>query len=220
MQLLNLKVETRAGQGKGPARRTRAAGSVPGVIYGGGQGPVTVAFDARRFQFDILNKSGEHAIVQLEVADNPALSGPALLKSVQHHPVNGQVVHTDFLRINLDKPVTTAVALHVTGRAKGVVDGGVADVQMHEVEVECLPLNVPKSIDVDITPLGLGASLHVRDIVAPEGVTITSDPDRTVVSIHVPRALAEAAETAAAEPEVIGAAAKEGEKAAADKGKK
>ena len=170
------------------------------------------------------NKGGEHAIVQVEVRDNPALSGPALLKVVQHHPVSGKVVHTDFMRIRLDKPVTTAVAVHFTGRAKGVADGGVADIQLHEVVVECLPLNVPAALNIDITELGLGASLHVRDIVAPEGVTVVSDPDRTMIAIHVPRSIveAEAAAAAGAEPAIVGAAekaAKEAEKTGAAKKK-
>lgn len=218
MQLLNLSVETREGSGTGPSRRARMAGNVPGVVYGGGKDAIHVVFDARRFQFDIINKAGEHAIVQLDVAGAPALSGPALLKAVQHHPVTGKVVHTDFLRIELDKKVTTAVAMHFTGRAKGVVDGGVADVQLHELEIECLPLSVPKSIDVDITPLGLGDSLHVRDIVVPEGVTVISDPDRAVISIHVPRVVTEsAAEEGAAEPEVVGAEGKDAEKEAEKK---
>ena len=130
MQILNLSVETREGSGKGPSRRTRAAGQVPGVIYGEGQEAVSVTFDARRFQFDVVNKGGEHAIVQVDVTNNPALSGPALLKSVQHHPVSGKVVHTDFFRIRLDKTLTTAVTIHFTGRAKGVVDGGLADIQI------------------------------------------------------------------------------------------
>lgn len=216
MQILNLSVETRNGAGKGPSRRTRAAGSVPGIIYGEGQEPLAVTFDARRFQLDIVNKAGEHAIVQVDVKDNPSLSGPALLKAVQHHPVTGRVVHTDFFRIRLDKPVTTAVSLHFTGRAKGVVDGGVADIQMHEIEVECLPLDVPTAIDVDITPLGLGASFHVRDIAVSDKLTVVTDPDRTIISIHVPRALAEAeAAAATAEPALVGAeakAAKEAEK--------
>lgn len=216
MQILNLDVETRAGNGKGPARRTRMAGSVPGVIYGEGKEAVSITFNAHRFKFDILHKGGEHAIVQVEVRDNPALSGPALLKSVQHHPVTGNVVHSDFLRISLDKPVTTPVALHFVGRSKGVVDGGVADIQLHEIEIECLPLDVPTSLDVDITALGLGASLHVRDIVTPENVKVVSDPDRTIIAIHVPRALEEAqAAAAAGEPAIVGAdekAAKEADK--------
>lgn len=224
MQLLNLSVEKREQSGKGPARRTRVAGEIPGVIYGEGQEPTSVTFNARAFQFDVLNKSGEHAIVQLDVKDNPSLSGPALLKSVQHHPVTGKVVHTDFFRIRLDKVVTTAVALHFTGRAKGVVDGGVADIQLHEVEIACLPLDTPKHIDIDITPLGLGASLHVRDLVVAEGLKVVSDPDRTIIAIHVPRALAEAqaAAEAGAEPALVGAdakAAKEAEKGG-DKKKK
>lgn len=216
MQILNLSVETRSGAGKGPSRRTRAAGSVPGIIYGEGQEPVAVTFDARRFQFDIVNKGGEHAIVQVDVKDNPALSGPALLKAVQHHPVTGRVVHTDFLRIRLDKAITTAVSLHFTGRAKGVVDGGVADIQLHEIEVECLPLDVPTSIDVDITPLALGESFHVRDIAVSDKLKVVTDADRTIIAIHVPRALAEAeAAAATAEPALVGAeakAAKEAEK--------
>lgn len=220
MQILNLNVETRAGKGTGPSRRTRVAGEIPGVIYGEGQEPVSIKLNARAFQFDVVNKGGQHAIVQVQVTDNPSLSGPALLKSVQHHPVKGHVIHTDFMRISLDKPVTTAVAIHYTGRAKGVGDGGVADVQLHEVQVECLPLNVPTHLDVDITELGLGASLHVRDIAAPEGVTVVSDPDRTIIAIHVPRSIVEAGSDGSAEPAVVGAdakAAKEADKAPAGK---
>lgn len=216
MQILNLSVETRSTTGTGPARRARAAGSVPGVIYGGGQDAVSVAFDAHRFQLDILGKAGEHAIVQVDVKDNPALSGPALLKAVQHHPVSGRVVHTDFFRIQLDKPVVTAVAVHFTGRAKGVIAGGVADIQLHEIEVECLPLDVPSHIDVDITELGLGASLHVSDVTLPENVKLVTEGERSLIAIHVPRGLVEA-EAAAAEPAIVGADAKAAK--AADKKK-
>jgi len=205
MQILNLNVTSRAETGKGPGRRARAAGNVPGIVYGQGGDPLPITINLHRFTLDVINKAGEHAIVQMQVEDKPELSGPALLKAVHHHPVTDRVLHADFMRIKLDKAITTAVTVHFTGRAKGVIDGGVADIQMHEIEIECLPLDVPTAIDVDITGLGLGESLHVRDIVVAENCKVVTDGDRTLIAIHVPRALAEATAAAAAEPAVIGA---------------
>ncbi|MCC6488039.1 MAG: 50S ribosomal protein L25 [Candidatus Hydrogenedentes bacterium] len=209
MELQTLKVATRPESGKGPASRVRRAGDVPGVLYGGGKDAVSIKVNSREFD-RLVHTGGEHAVVQLSVEDSPALSSPALLKSVHHHPVRGTIIHADFQRIRLDERITTVVELEFVGQAKGLVDGGVMDFQLREVEVECLALEVPASIKVDISDLGLGDSLHVEQIQAPANVTIVTDPERSVVAVHAPRmaktAEEEAAEAAAAEagPEVIG----------------
>ena len=127
MELQSLKVNTRAGQGKGAARQLRRDGGVPGVLYGGANDAVSIQVNARDLDNLLPGSQGEQALIELEVADKPELNGPAMVKAVQHHPVRGQVIHTDFLRIDLTKRIQTRVAISILGQSKGVIDGGVID---------------------------------------------------------------------------------------------
>ncbi|MBI5092133.1 MAG: 50S ribosomal protein L25 [Candidatus Hydrogenedentes bacterium] len=208
MELQSMKVIVREASGKGPARQTRREGTVPGVLYGGGQDPVSLKVDLPALR-RLIHDGGAHAVVQLDVEGKPSLSSPALIKAVQYHPVNGKVVHADFFRIRLDTKITTSVPITLVGQARGVVEGGVIDPQLREVEVECLALEVPHEIKVDVSNLGIGDSIHVSDLVAPESVTIITEAERPVVTVHAPRAIKEETPVegevaAGAEPEVIG----------------
>ena len=187
MDIQTIKVSTRAETGKGPARRKRAAGSIPGVIYGENQESVAVTVDAKTFSALVHGSQGEHAVVQVEVEDKPELSGPSMIKDVQHHPIKEDIVHADFLRIRLDQRIQTLVPINIVGHCVGIVEGGVPDQQLREIEIECLPLDVPEQIDVDITDLHIGDLLHVSDMAAPEKLTIITDPERTIIAIHAPR---------------------------------
>lgn len=191
MQLNTLNVMVREEHGKGAARRVRRMDKIPGIVYGKKAEPISIAIDRRELEHVMHAHAGEHAVVELSCADNDAVNGPVLLKDVQHHPVRDHILHVDFQRISLDEKIQTSVPLKIVGHCKGVVEGGVLDHQMREVDVECLALNVPEFIEVDVTDLGLGESLHVNALKAPEGVTIVTDPEYTVVAIHVPRVLAE-----------------------------
>jgi large subunit ribosomal protein L25 len=215
MELQTLKAATRAERGTGPAGRERKAGNVPSVLYGGGADAVSLKLDAREFG-RLVQSGGEHAIVQLNVEDRPDLSSPAMLKAVHHHPVRGEIMHADFQRIRLDERITTLVAIEITGHCKGIVDGGVIDFQLRELEVECLALEVPEKFEVDITDLGIGDSIHVGDIQAPPNVTIVSEPVRSIVAVHAPRVVKSAEEEAA---EAEAAATAETEAAAAESSK-
>jgi large subunit ribosomal protein L25 len=186
MELQSLKAETRVSEGKGSARRVRGGGNVPAVLYGGGKDALAIRLNEREFS-QLIHHGGSHAIVQLEVADRPESSSPALLKSVQYHPVRGNVLHADFQRIRLDERITTSVPIHFVGHCKGVVDGGVIDYQLREVEVECLALEVPDYIEIDITELEIGHSLHADALVMPAGVSMVTDPGRSLVAVHAPR---------------------------------
>jgi large subunit ribosomal protein L25 len=207
MELQSLKVDVRQSSGKGPARQARREGAVPGVLYGGGEEPVSLKVDLPALR-RLIQDGGEHAVVQLDVQANATLSTPALVRSVQRHPVNGKIVHADFFRIRLDTKITTVVPITLVGQARGVVDGGVIDPQMREVEVECLALEVPHEIRADVSDLGIGDSIHVSDLVAPANVTIITEGDRPIVTVHAPRVLKEGTsadgETTTAAPEVIG----------------
>ncbi|HIJ65665.1 MAG TPA: 50S ribosomal protein L25 [Candidatus Hydrogenedentes bacterium] len=209
MDLQTLKVAARTDLGKGGARRTRRNGKVPIVLYGLGAAPVSLKAEERDFLHLVHGRAGEHAVVQLEVEGSPDLNCPALLKDVLHHPVRGDILHADFLRIRLDQRISTQVAVTLVGHSRGVVEGGVLDHQLREVEVECLATDVPAEITVDVTELDLGESLHVAQLAAPENVTIVTDPERTIVAVHVPRVVKTAAEIAAEEAEAAEAEAGE-----------
>lgn len=193
MELQTLNAELREGKGKGPAHRTRSAGQIPGVLYGGGKDPISLIVNQREFEHLVHGRGGENAIVQLDVKSSPDLNSPAQLKSVQHHPINERILHFDLMRIRLDQRIQTQVPVVLTGRSKGIVDGGVQDHQLHEIEVECLALDVPGQIEVDITELGIGDALHVSNLTPPPGVTFLTDGERAVVAIHAPRVEAPAA---------------------------
>lgn len=190
MEFQTINVTTRQETGKGPARRRRVAGTIPGVIYGGDKEVVSIVIDTKAFISALHGSQGEHAIVQVNVEDKPELSGPTLIKAVQHHPIKEHVMHTDLLRIDLSKPFRTLVPIALVGQCPGIVEGGVPDQQLRELEIECLPLNTPEKLDVDISELRIGGLLHVSDLTAPEGVEILTDAARTIITIHPPRVVA------------------------------
>lgn len=208
MQLQTLTATSRATDGtKGQVNRVRTSGEIPVVLYGEGKGAVSLKVNEKEFMHVVHGRGGEHAIVQLDVKDDPALSGPALLKAVQHHPVRSAVLHADFLRIRLDENIRTSVPITLTGQPRGVVEGGVLDHQLRELEVECLALEVPEKIVVDVSQLGMGESLHVSDLAIPAKVTVVTESERAVAAVHAPRV---ATEAAAAEGEAAEGEAAEG----------
>ena len=199
MELQNLSATLREANGKGPARRTRTRDRVPAVLYGMGKDPVALSVDLKSFIHLLHGRAGEHAIVQLEVSEGADHNGPAMLKEVQHDPIRGNVIHADFLRIDLKKKIHTVVPVNLVGRSKGVLDGGVMDQQLRDVEVECLALDVPDAIELDVSELGIGDSFHVSDLKAPDNVSLITPGERAVVAVLAPRVV----EAAPVEGEVI-----------------
>lgn len=193
MELQNLAVSTRSERGKGPARRVRTTGMVPAVLYGEAKDTVVLTVDAKTLDLLLHGKQGAHAIVQLDIADDPDQSGPAIMKDIQYHPVRGQVIHADFMRIDMAKKIHTAVPIVIEGRCAGVIEGGLLDHQLRELEVECLALDVPDSITVDVTDLEIGASLHVSDLMdkVADNITVLTKLERAVVAVHAPRVVEE-----------------------------
>lgn len=191
-----LNVEVREQTGKGICRRLRSAGRIPGIVYGKGMESVAVSLDQRELSGLISGEGGRNHILTLK-ADG-ALNGEnvivsALLQdSLKHTPR-----HVDLHRINLADKVKVNVKLTLVGTAVGAKAGGMVDFAMHEVECECLPVHIPEHINVDVTELAIGHSIHVGDIVAPIGIAILSDPKAAVVSILGRKGGAEAEETAA-----------------------
>ena len=224
MAVIQLKGSRRERIGKGGARKARAAGQIPGVLYGQGEPPVAVAVDEREFELALRHHKGGNAIVNLAVSG--AREVTALVRDVQYDPLSRAIVHLDFQHISLTEQIEVEVVLHFVGLPVGVKDGGgILEHSIRTLEVRCLPTAIPPSIDVDVTALNLGDSLHVRDI-HPQGYEIVTDGDVTVAAVVAPAAEevapvpAEGVPAEAAEPEVVGAKGKkEAEGATAEAGK-
>jgi len=210
-----LDVEIRSSIGKGAARKLRAAGRIPGVCYGSGRAPVSVSLDPRSLERLIASSAtGINTLIDLRVSGGGDYHGRVvLIKELQRDPLSARALHADFYAVDLEQAIEVSVPIHVTGTAPGVTNGGILDHALRELKLECLPREIPDQILVDVSQLEIGMSLHVRDLVLPEGVKLMSDPDLSVISVVTPAALEE--ETAAAAPAEGEAVPAEGEAAAA-----
>lgn len=205
-----LVVESRASTGKGVARKLRAAGRIPAVLYGQGKESVPLTIDPRALE-KVLRSGGANTLLDLTVEGRPELGSPvALVKELQRHPIRGSIVHADLYQVDLTRTVEVEVPVHLVGKAKGLDFGGILEHSLREIALECLPRSIPAAIEVDITNMEVGDVIHVRDLVLPTGVSLVTDPDLGVVHVALPAA-EETATAAAAE----GAAAATGEAAAA-----
>jgi large subunit ribosomal protein L25 len=210
-----LAVEVREGSGKGIARKLRASGRIPGVCYGGAEGPRSIHLDPHVLDRLITRSAaGVNTLIDLR---GGGLDGKVVLvKELQRDPVKGTLLHADLYAIDADKTVEVEVPIHLTGTPVGVeLGGGIMEHTLRELELECLPRAIPEEIRMDVSALELGDSLHVRDLPLPEGVTLVSDPDLAVVSVVAPRVEEEPTvegeeAAAAAEGEAEGAAKVEG----------
>jgi len=197
-----LSVEVREGTGKGVARKLRAAGRAPGVLYGRGKAALAVAFDPRALERLLrTSEAGMNTLIDLEVAGRGDLAGKVVLvKELQREPLRGAILHVDLYEVDLAKTIEVSVPLHLVGTAPGVaLSGGILDHALRELAIECLPRAIPDQIEVDVSQLEIGDSIHVRDLALPQGVTLKSDADLSVVSVVAPAAEEVAAPVAAAE---------------------
>jgi large subunit ribosomal protein L25 len=218
MKMIPLNATQREKSGKGPSKQTRRQGLIPGIVYGPGQQPLLVTFPEREFSTVIHGAQGEHAIVDLKIADQPKLGGPAMLKEVQHHPVRGHVIHADLMRIDLTRKITTMVPTKLEGRPIGVVDGGILEHAAREVEVTCLPTQIPDFLRADVSEIKIAHSISVAALSIPDGVELVTNRDRVLATVLIPRLVVEtvaAAPVEGAEPGAVPAEGAEGAAAAA-----
>src|SRR5947209_8423868 len=207
-----LQAEKRAGRGKNEARRLRAAGKIPAVVYGSDKGKATeIAVDPRVLLRILHSDSGVNTLIGLEGA-GLAGGGKVLVKEYQLDPIDHKLLHADFYAVAMDKAIVVTVPIVIKGEPKGVKQqGGIVDFVNREIEVECLPGNIPEHVDVDISELMLHQGVRVRDLVQGVKWTAISDPDMMIVHVVTlkaeeepkPAEAAAAAPAAPAEPEVI-----------------
>jgi large subunit ribosomal protein L25 len=188
-----LSAENRTGTGKGVNRKLRVAGRIPGVIYGKGRDSQPIALDPKALE-TLLHKSGAglNTLIDLSVAGK---TDTVLVKELQRHPVRGSYLHVDFFQVDLTQKITVSVPIHFVGKARGVEFGGILDHPLRELEVECLPRAIPEHIEVDVSALEVGQSIHVSELRLPEGVEVKTDASLPVASVVLPAAEVEAAPT-------------------------
>jgi large subunit ribosomal protein L25 len=205
-----LSITARDPEGSRNARRLRRSGLVPGVIYGGGDAPTHFAVDAR-----ILRNTLAHSGAILEISLDGATGTPVLVKDVQRHPVRGEAVHVDFLRVRMDQAIQTTVTVELVGgdEAPGVVEGGVLSQETREITIEALPGDIPDSIKHDVSALEMNSTITLDALTAPAGVTFVDDADTLIASI-MPPTLEPVEEEIETETELVG----EGEAAEGEAG--
>ena len=188
MELIELKTEKRTETGNGPARRLRRTGQIPAVYYGPNAKPVLLSVNKTDLE-TVLKKGGVgQVILNLVIQNNgETRTMPAMIKELQTHPVSRNFIHIDFYEINMDRKITVKVPIVTTGVAKGVELGGILQIVRRELEVECLPLEVPESIVIDISDLDIGDSFHVGKISLEGEIEILDDEDYTVVTVVSPK---------------------------------
>lgn len=208
MKTVDLEVVRRSTRGKNEARRTRAQGRIPAVVYGAGKPNVPVSVDRKALSDAFRNGAGENAIFLLKLSDSDQ-SRHAMIKHLQKDPLSRKAMHIDFVRVLMDAKIRVSVPVEPVGIARGVkTEGGILDFVTRQVEIECLPGNIPAHLAIDVSELGIGDALRVSQIPAMEGVEIVDDAEKVLVHVVHPTQEAEpevAAEVApeATEPEVL-----------------
>lgn len=184
------------------SHRLAAQGQLPAVLYGANRDPMPIAVDRHDFeQFAARHAAGSTLVeLHLEGAGKPI---NAMIREIQHSPIKGNIVHIDFQEVAMNKPVHASVSLSLVNDPAGVKAGGVLTVNVHEINVEAKPAELPEVIEHDVSALEVGDVLHMGDIAAPKGVALLDDPEIVVASVTAPT-VAEEPELEAAEPEVIG----------------
>jgi large subunit ribosomal protein L25 len=194
MAELKIEVQRREETGKGPSRRLRAGGMIPAVVYGGGKEPVPIQVE-RNVVLQLLKQGGGENAVFLLKLSGTGKSRHTMVRKIDVDPISRQVAHIDFQRILLTEKVRVQIPLELVGEAWGVKnEGGVLDFITREVEVECLPTDIPQKLEVDVSELYVGQHLEVKDLVIPPGVEVMDEPDRVMAAVAHSRVAAEVTE--------------------------
>jgi large subunit ribosomal protein L25 len=218
MATINLSGSVREGRGKGPARQARLAGRVPGVLYGSGEASTCLELDRKDVDRALAGRGAGNTIVKLSVAGAEKMS---VIREIQRDPLSRKIVHIDFQHISMTQRITVRVPVSFTGVPSGVKNmGGILEHLQREIEIRCLPGDIPERFTVDVSPLDIGDSIHVRDLTLPN-VEILSDGSAVVATVVPPTVIEEAKPAegeAPQEPELIGKE-KAAEEPAEEKGK-
>ncbi|NTU72452.1 MAG: 50S ribosomal protein L25 [Coriobacteriia bacterium] len=186
-------------------RHLAAEGRIPAVLYGMGRDALPISVDRHDFELFMSHHAAGSTLVEIQI-EGEKTPVNAMIREMQREALKGTILHVDFFAVSLDKPISATVSLRLVNDPAGVRAGGVLTTERHEINVEAKPAEIPEFIEVDVAALEIGDSIHISDIVAPAGVTLTDEPDALVASVVPPAAeVEEEAGAEQAEPEVIGA---------------
>lgn len=207
MSRLQVNVEKKKNSGKQSAKRLRNDGFIPGVVYGKGiNSPISIGLEEFKV-FKSINFSESTVIDLVFLGEKESKPIPVLIKSVQVHPLTNKVIHLDLLKVSLTHKIKVHLPVILKGEAKGKDEGAVLEQILREIEVEGLPLDIPKKLEVDISGLEVGHSIHAKDLLSGEKIKITTDPEATIAALVIKKEEepeeGESEEEVSAEPEVI-----------------
>ena len=205
MEQINLSARLRKVTGNSPARSLRREGRIPAVLYGPKTEPILLSIDSKEFEQITKESTIGSVLLNLQIQNGDTQNRPAMVKELQTHPVTQRFLHVDFYEIDMQRKIRVMVPVVVRGKARGVEEGGMLQIVSREIEVLCLPTEIPEAFEVDVTHLDIGDAIHLEDIQAVGNVEISGDADVTVVSVLAPKVEVEAVE------EIV-----EGEEAAAE----
>jgi large subunit ribosomal protein L25 len=207
METVQLAANTRHSRGSRLARLIRRGGKIPAILYGHGMKSLAIEVDKQELHIALHTKAGENVLINLKVQGADLTESTCLIKDIQHHPVTDEIQHVDFTLVSLTEKIEVKVPISIkhADDALGVKEGGILDVLHYEIEVECLPTQIPEKIEVDIKGMKIEDAIHVRDLSIPEGVICKLPPEEVIVALHAPKkeVAAPAVEEEVTQPEVI-----------------
>ena len=188
METMKLGAKPRTEVGKKSTKAARRGGLIPAILYGHGMKPLALEVAQREFYQALHTKAGENVLIDLKVPGVSLKESTCRIKDIQHNPVTDEVAHVDFTVISLTEKITVKVpiAIQHAEEAAGIKEGGVLDAVHHEIEVECLPTQIPEKIIVDVKAMKIGDAIHAKDLNIPQGVECKLDPEEVVISLHPP----------------------------------
>jgi large subunit ribosomal protein L25 len=208
MKEILIEATQRQESGKGVARKLRAVKKIPAVVYGKAEPPKSLEIEYAHFHKLFHALHGENALINLKI-DGQLSEKKALIRDIQYDPIAGDILHIDFQRISMDQKIRVSIKVHVHGVAKGVkTSSGIMQWSLRELEVLCLPTDIPESIDINVEELDIHDSVHVKDLNYPN-LEFANDPDETIVNVIPPVMIKEETPAAAVEGEVVEGAAGE-----------
>jgi len=216
LEKIELQATVRKSTGNGPARVLRRAGQIPAVLYGRRTEPVLLSVNTKDFEQILKKGSFGQFILDLVIQNGKKVTKPAMIKELQTHPVSGNLIHIDFYEVDMKRQIKVMVPVITKGKSVGVEEGGMLNIVRRELEVLCLPGDIPESIEIDISELTMGDAVHLEDVPLGENVEVVTDVNYTVVTVLSPKVEEEEVEEEEGEELEEGEEGAEGEAAEAE----
>jgi large subunit ribosomal protein L25 len=194
LEQINLNVRIRKTTGNNPARSLRREGRIPAVLYGPKTESILLSVDSKEFEQIVKKSTIGSVLLNLQIQNGDTESRPAMVKELQTHPVTQRFLHVDFYEVDMQRKIKVMVPVVVRGKAKGVEEGGMLQIVRREIEVLCLPTEIPEAFEVDVSDLDIGDAIHLEDIQPVGNVEIPAEANVTVVTVVAPKVEVEAVE--------------------------